>query len=346
MRYNVHTMEGGGSVRSLRIRQGAREARQILSEGNRLIGAHLSPSLILGALFALLPGMLTAFFVTRNLAPVINAWTQWFDGTLSTSKSWDNFLVLLQMTRQNTGLMGLGVTIVNLARSLFFKPFLLSALALLYNQRVSTVGTQPTLAAGRMVWNNTKNLIYVALACMLAEWFVGMLPTLVSGLLSAVAGILSFIPVLGTVAVTLAALFTELIPLLTDVAVSVVFCYVWITASCEGVTGFGALVRSWQLTRNAMHETVSSLFGLAIIRWIVVLALALLWFFFGRRMEIPLHVLLYAVYAANAIFTVLLGGVTCALYMRRPVNRGPEPGQFSHDGPDLSRLKRANLDGE
>ncbi len=333
-------------MRSLRLGESARDARRTLSAGWRLIGRNIAASLELGSMLSLLPALLTALLVVLSMAPLLDLWAAWAEGLFAGASGGTTLYAMLAVTRQRTALLSLPVTLLNLAGSLLLKPLLLSALALLYNGRVAALGVHPSVAALRMVWRNAKNLVLVALTCMLAEWFVQILPSMVSGLLSAVAGLLSFIPVLGTVAVWLAAILSEIIPLLTDVALTVVFSYVWIAASCEGVSGFGALVRSWQITRNAMRETVAALFGLALLRWAAVIVLGALWLFAGRPAGVPLTALIYAVYAIGAVFTVMLGAVTSALYLRRPVSRGPSYGQFHTGGPDIGRMKRANVDDE
>lgn len=331
-------------MRSLRIKDGARDARQVLSGAWQLIKSAPVPTLLLGGLLALLPALLRAFFASGSFQAVLASWELWIDGALSASSTTtDAFMGLVGQTMQQSGVLSLASSLLDLSTSLIFTPLLLSSLALLYNgfiEKDSRAALHAVTAAGK----NVRNLILVAVACMVAEWIVQMIPSIASGLLSLVANLLSWIPLLGTIAYVLAIVLSLLLSGLTDFAVVVIFCYVWICATCEGISGFGALVRSWQLTRNAMRETIYALLALTLLRWLVVLILALLWLFAGRPAGVPLAVLVYLAYGVGALFTVVLGPTTSALYQRRPVPGGPQPGQFRADGPDLRNMKRANLD--
>lgn len=329
-------------MRPLRIRAGIQEGRQVLSDAWRLQHTNLSQTLLLGFVLALLPCMLKAFLVTRAHASLLTLWTDWADAAVSDGQT-QGLTALIAVSLQQSGMTNLGITALDLLRSLVFSPLLLSSLALLYNGLVR-MAAHPALEAARTAAGHVKSLILVALACMLAEWFVQMVPSLANGLLSLLAELVSWIPVLGPVTAVLAAWLSVLISLLTDFAVIVIFCYVWICAACEGVSGFGALVRSWQLTRNAMHETIASLLMLTLLRWLTVVLFGLLWLFAGRRLGVPLAALVFAYYAISALYTVWMGAVTSALYQRRPSHRGPRPDQFRHSGPDLEHMKRANID--
>ncbi len=326
-------------MRSLRLRQGLREAGQGLREAASLARNNLAATLLLGLVLAVLPALLRAGLFISAQEALLADWEIWAGAIAA-----EDLTPLLNATMQGTGLVSLSSNLLDLATSLILSPVLLSALALLYNGYVHAKGPSAALEAAKRAGGNAKNLVVVALLCMLAEWFVQMVPSIASGLLSAVAGILSFIPLIGPIASVLAVVLSLLVSVLTDFAVTVIFCYVWICASCEGISGFGALVRSWQHTRNAMHETISTLLVLSLLRWLVIILLAILWLFVGLGLSIPLTALLYTVYAVNALHTVALGGVTTALYLRRPSSTwGPPPGSFS-SGPDLSRMKSANID--
>lgn len=330
-------------MRSLRIREGARKGRLVLGEAGRLIRNAPAATLELGLVLAILPALLKAFLLVRANGLLLDIWAGWVESLLGAAAPTDSLMVLLSMTLQQTGINNLWSSLLDLLKSLILSPLLLSSLALLYNGYVK-LGERAALEAASTAGRNVKGLIFVALACMLAEWIVQMVPSLASGILSLLAEMLSWIPVLGTVSAVLAIVLSILVSLLTDFAVIVIFCYVWICAACEGVPGFGALVRSWQLTRNALHETISALLMLTLLRWLSIAVLGLLWVFAARPLGIPLTALIYAAYAVSACFTVYLGATTSALYQRRPTHYGPRPGQFQQNGPNIQNMKRANID--
>lgn len=329
-------------MRKIRLKQGIGTSRQVLRESGRLMRVAPSATVSLGIILALLPALLRAFFLIRSQGSLLQLWEAWFDAFPGQSNLLDSFILMVNTTLVQSGRPGLWVTLLDLAKSLFFSPLLLSSLALLYNGFIFT-GKQAALSAVRTSFKNVRHLVLVALACMLAEWFAQMVPSLASGVLSLVAQLVSWIPVLGTVVSVLAAILSLLISLLTSLAVTVIFCYVWICAVCEGVSGFGALVRSWQLTRNAMRETIYTLLSLMALRGIAVLVFGLLWAFAGRALGIPLSVYVYIVYAIGAVYLVQIGAATSALYQRRPQHTGPAPGQFRTSRPDPDRMKRANI---
>lgn len=326
----------------VRVKDGLREGKHILQDAGRLMRAYPAATAGLGLALAMLPALLKAFLVVRAQEAMLGVWGGWLAALVS-GEGTGGFLSLVSLTLQQSGYMGLPVTLLDLLKSLILSPLLLSSLALLYNGYVSTFDRSP-FAAARQAARNVRDLIIVALACMLAEWLVQMVPSLVSGVLSLLAEMVSWIPFLGTLVYVLAVALSLLVSLLTDFAVIVIFCYVWICAVCEGVSGFGALVRSWQVTRNTMHQTIAALLSLLLLRWLLVLALGLLWLFALRPLGVPLAAVVYAAYAASALYTVALGAVTSALYQHRPLHGGPRPGQFRSGGPDLDNLKRANLD--
>lgn len=327
-------------MRSLRLRQGVRESRQALTEAASLAKANLSATALLGLVLALLPAMVQAALTCSSQATLISVWAGWVDALFSGGAPAEGLSSLLYVTMQQSGAATLWDSVVGLVDSLALTPLLLCALALTYNGYVRQAG-RPAFYAGQMAVRNIRNILLVALCLMFAEWFVEMVPSIVSGLLSAVAGLLSFIPVLGTIANVLAVALSLLVSLLTSFAVTVLFCYVWIYASCEGETGFGALARSWRLTRGAMHETIAALLGLILLRWVAVLALCLIWATAGRALGIPLKAVVYGSYAIGACYTVFLGATTSALYQQ---TSGAYPNRPHHTGPDFRRMKRANID--
>lgn len=331
-------------MRTIRLRDGVREARSVLADGRRLMRGALLATLVLGFVFAILPALLKGYLVVSAQGLKLQRWSAWIEQLMRGGERSQGLSEMIALTLQQTGSRDLWVMLLDFAKSLILTPLLLSSLALLYNgfilRRKGLAGLEAVRTAGKSV----KDLIIVALACMLAEWLVQMVPSVASGILSLLAEMLSWIPILGTIAQWLAVVLSLLITMLTDFAVIVIFCYVWIVAVCEGVSGFGALVRSWQLTRNAMHLTIASLLGLILLRMLAVVLLSILWLFAGRAVGIPLAALVYVVYAISGIFTVCIGAVTSALYQRRPVASGPRPGQFGPGGRDYANLKRANVD--
>ena len=330
-------------MRRLRVKEGVREARQVLSDAGKLMKGNLAATLELGLVLALLPALLRAFFAIRTHGALLGVWEGWANALMGTGTTPDSLTTMAAMTMRQSGTMSLASSLMDLASSLVLTPLLLSSLALLFNNFV-TAGEHPALSAAQGAGRNVRNLIFVSLACMLAEWFVQMVPSLASSVLSLLAGMLAWIPILGPIANVLAVILSVLISLLTDFAVVVIFSYVWICAACEGVPGFGALVRSWQLTRNAMHETISSLLAVTLLRWLTVLVLGVLWWFGGRALGMPLSGFMYVVYGVGALFSVLLGATTSALYQRRPTPGSPQPGQFRSNGPDINNMKSANID--
>ncbi|MDL2317544.1 hypothetical protein LJC74_00430 [Eubacteriales bacterium OttesenSCG-928-A19] len=330
-------------MRSIRIRKGVREARRTLFEAGRLLRIWPMATLLLGIVLAVLPALVKAFLMIRAQASLLEEWSLWIEARMSGRNPAGDLSSLTQATLQASGSMGLGVRLLDLSRSLMLLPVLYSSLALLYNGFIHS-RQRAGLKAARMAVTNVRSLVVVALICMVAEWFVQMVPSLASGLLSLLAGLLSWIPLLGAVAEVVSVVLSILLYTLTDFAVIVIFCYVWICAVCEGVSGFGALVRSWQLTRNATHETIFSLLALLLLRAMAIAVAALLWLFIGRPQGMALTSLLYITYAISALHPVFMAAAASSLYQRRPVTRDPQPGQFSSDSSDLNRMKRANID--
>lgn len=322
-------------MRSLRLREGFHGARRVHLQAWRLMRQAPLTTALLGAVLALLPSLLKAYFAVTQHYTLISRWESWFD-TFFRGNGIRGLVTLLTQTLQSTGQMSLGLWIVNTAQYLVLSPLLLSSLALLYNGGVSA--NDGALSTAKMALRNVRSLIIVALACALAEWFLQMVPSLANGLLSLLTGLLSWIPLLGTIARVLAVGLSILITLLTALAVTVIFCYVWICAACENVPGFGALVRSWQLTRNAMRETVFSLVLLILLRWGLVLLAGALCIALHALWGLPLFWLLYAFYAVSALYTVAMGAVTSALYQNRPIHSIYGPGR------GVQNMKRANID--
>lgn len=329
-------------MRSLRLREGAREGRQSLAEAIGLLRQWPLAALALGLVLAFLPAMVRAFLVVRANRELLALWEGYIGADASSAVS-QSLLDMIPLTLSRFGQAGLASTLLDLAKSLIFSPVLLASLALLFNGYIHAPN-RAALVAVKEAGRQFSKLIFVALVCMLAEWIVQMVPSIASGLLNLLTEMLSWIPVLGTIVGVLAVILSILISLLTDFAVIVIFCYVWICAACEGVPGFGALVRSWQLTRNNMHRTIAALLSLTLLRWLAVVIAGAIWLLLSRTLHLPLAGFLYVAYGIGAAYTVFLGAVTSALYQRRPLPSGPKPGQFRPGGPDLDTLKRANLD--
>lgn len=328
-------------MRPIGLKRGVREGRQVLGGALRLVRTHLAATVELGLVLALLPALLKALMLVRANGQLLGVWEGWIEAVFIGASA-ENPVALISMTLRQSGVLQLGISLLDLAKSLVLQPLLLSALALLYNGFIRQ-SDRMGIDAARTAAQRVKDLILVALACMVAVWFVQMIPSLANGILSLLADLLSWIPVLGDIATVLAVVLSLLVSLATDFAVVVIFCYVWISAACEGVSGFGSLVRSWQLMRNALHQTISALLGLTLLRWVVIIILALLWLFAGRAVGLPISSLVYAFHAVSAIYTVLMGAVTSVLYQQRPMHPGPRPDQFQRR-PSLENMKRANID--
>lgn len=327
----------------LRLGDGVREGRQAFSDATRLVREHLAATLLLGLVFALLPAFLRAFLLARHYTGLLAQWSVWVQALFSGGARSRTLLEMVTLTLRQSGQTTLPLVLSGLVASVL-SPFLLSTQALLYNGRVPVPlrGNQAVQAV-RTTWHHLRTLLYVALACIIAEWLVRMVPSIASGILSLLTEMLAWIPILGTIVSVLSVLLSVLVSLLTDFAVIVLFCYVWICATCEDVPGFGAVVRSWQITRNQMHRTIFSLLSLMLFRLGLIALLGLVWLLALRPLGVPAAFAVYAACAAQAVYTVLLGALTSGLYQRRPLSGGPQPGQFRGGGPDLGGMKRANL---
>lgn len=314
-------------MRSVRIGDGIREGWQTLGAAWRLIRQHWAATLPLWLLLALAPGILQAFLAGRAYSELFSAWYEWINAFMKTGQAIQPITSLLAQTYQASSAPSIWALLVSLAKSLLLSPLLLTALALLYNGYVL-----PTRKAGwvavKRAGQNVRNLVVVALVCMLANWLVQIIPALASNILTLLAELVSWIPVVGTAVGGLAAVLSVFVSLATDFAVIVIFSYVWICIACEGVSGFAAFVRSWQLTRNALHRTISSLLMLTLLRWAAVIVWAAAWILAGRPLGIPIEAVVYGFWGIAALHTVCMGAATSALYKRRPVHSAPQPGQF------------------
>ena len=326
-------------MRSLRIRDGVREARKVLSESGRLMGRWPIATLELGIVLALVPALLRALFASQAYAALLDDWMQWLSGATRTESG---FIAMVNETFAQSSPRDLGGGLVDMARSLILTPLLLCSLALLYNQLIAPSG-RAALDAVTRACRSVRRIILVAVACLIAEAIVQMVPSLITALLSLISDLFAFIPVVGTVVTVIAVILSVLVSLVTSFAVTVIFSYVWISAMCEGVSGIGSIVRSWQLTRNAMHESFSALLALTLLRWGVLLIVCLLWIWLGVPAGVSPVLMVYAFYITGALYTLCLGSVTSALYQRRPAPDAASPGQF-RARPDFDTMKRANID--
>lgn len=328
-------------MRPIGFKRGVRESRQVLGDALRLVRANLAAVVELGLVLALLPALLKSLMLVRANDQLLGVWAGWIESVFN-GISTESPAALMQMTLRQSGVLQLGTGLLDLANTLVLQPLLLSALALLYNGFIRQ-SDRMSIDAARTAAQRVKDLVLVALTCMIAAWIVQMIPSIANGILSLLAELLSWIPIIGSIVLVLSVVLSLLISLVTDFAVVVIFCHVWISAACEGVSGFGSLVRSWQLVRNALHRTISALLGLVILRWAAVLILILLWLFAGRIAGLPLSSLVYAFYIVTSVYTVLMGAVTSVLYQQRPMHGGPRPDHFQRR-PDLETMKRANID--
>lgn len=327
-------------MRNLHIRDGAKEAARNLRGAWGLVKQHPAATVALGFALSVLPQVFRGLLRMDALSSLLSTWERWASGALSQQ----SLTLLINTTLQSGGRMAFGTTMWDLIVSLALTPLLLSSLALCFNGFVRASGYGEAVESVRTAGRGVKNLVIISLLCMLAAWFSQVVPSIASGLTSAAAGILSFIPIVGTIADILAIALSLLVSLLTDFALTVVFVYVWICAACEGIPGVGALVRSWQYTRNAARETVSSVLALALLRWLTVLALGALWYFAGRRIGVSLQALVLLTYAVGGLHGIALGATTSALYQNRTgygvhAYADREPIDFAH-------MKRANLDDD
>lgn len=313
------------NLRSIRLREGARTAGTILADAGWLARGSLSSVLPLGALLALLPALLRAGLIVSSRRGLLSLW----EALLMGRGAGEGFFALLSATLQ-TAMTGFEYTLLEAVKSLLLTPLLLASLALVFNRYASA-----PLPALRQTLAAVKRLVLVALALWVADWFAGIAPSIISGLLAAVAGLLSFIPILGTVAAIVATALSLAASLLTDFAVNVLFLYVWIAAACESVGGFSALARSWQITRLSLRDTIAALLGLMVCKWLALLLCGAIWYIFGRFFGLSITALIYAAAAVYAVFLVMLGALASALYLRRPASSSYIP-------PNFGRMKRAN----
>jgi len=330
-------------MRSLHIKEGIRQAKKVLKDAGRLAGTSLPATAMLALSLAVLPALLKALLLSSSQAAYLSVWEGWLSALFSGRSPAESLVSMAYQALGRPGLHDPALGALDLAVSLLLTPLLLSALSLLYNGFVPRSKSQ-AFDAVRRALASVRALVLVALACMLAEWLAQVVPSTVSGLLYSVAGLLSFIPFVGQAAAWLSVLLSLLVSALTDFLVSVVFCYVWISASCEGVSGLGALVRSWQLTRLSLRETIASLAVLLLLRWAATVALFLLWLFAGRALHVPIQLLVYGGFALSGLYTAALGPVASALYLRRPASHGPFGGRPAGAGPNFDHMKRANVD--
>ena len=327
-------------MRGSRIRKGAAEAMGALCEAGRLMRGAFSQTLLLALCLGVVPFLLRGFFFVRSQGTLLSVWEGWLGTALSGGCPAEGLLSMLAVTMRQAGFTSLSATLLDLAVSLLITPLLLSSLALLYNGFIRRDSEQAAIESVRLAWSNRRGLVVVALVCMAAEWFAQIVPSLASGILSLLAELLSFIPLLGSVAAVLAVLLSVLVSLLTSFCVAVAFCYVWICASCEGAGGLQALTRSWRLTRGATRATILALVGLMLAKWAVFILLGLLWLVAGRALAIPLSALIFCAYAVSGLYTAVLGATASALYLRRPVD---VTGSGRQGGSPLDALKSANI---
>lgn len=326
----------------MRLKDGTRGAGQVFGDACGLIRRNPWATAMLWAVLALLPGLLRCFLILRAQASLVSLWTVWLSQPTAADVQTYSLAALVAYSLRMSDKIGLPALLVEIARLLVLSPLLLSSQALVYNGYV-IAGKRAGLQAVRLAGGKVRDLVIVALICSLAQWLAQMIPSIASGLLSLVAGLLSWIPFVGSAVNVIAVVGSLLVSVVVDFAILVIFCYVWICAACERVTGLGALVRSWQLTRNAPRQTVASLVALTLVRWLAVAVCGALWYWVGRGAGVPLQTFLYAVYVLGAIYTGMMGAVTSALYQRRPVHGGPSPGQFRSGGAPVDQMKRANL---
>ncbi|MEG0766184.1 MAG: hypothetical protein RR482_00570 [Clostridia bacterium] len=323
------------------IQNAAQTAGGVLHRAFALLRLEWRASVVLGLVFSLLPGMLSAWMGWRAMAGVYAGWEQvlhaWMDGY----QPQVDLQALLYQTMSGTAYAGLGRSLIGLAASLLLTPILQGALALTYHGRLEQ-GQWPMIAAVRQAASQWSRLAVVALASMAAGWMVSMLPSALGGLVSAVAGLLSFIPFVGYLITILSGLIMLLLNVAASFAVSVLLCYIWQVAICEGIGGFGALVKSFVFTRTDLRRTAYSLGALMLMRWGAYLALGLAWFLLFWQAGASLHVLMGMAVVVESIFLVL-GALTAAvLYAQHPLRGGN-----GYDAPVRpQRMKSANLDNE
>lgn len=330
-------------MRSLQIRQGFRTARAVHREGRSLIRSAPLPTLLLGIVLAVLPALLKGFFTIQRQSDLHTLWTYTLDSLFAGTPANGTVTGMVQVTLAQSGRIGIWALLTDAARSLVLTPMLLTSLALVYNGYAGNDANGIKTALQKTA-ANVRNLIIVALVCLLAQWIVQMLPSIVSGFLNLLTEMLAWIPILGPIAAILSVILSVLVTLATDFAVVVIFCYVWICVACENASGFGALVRSWQLTRNAMRETIFSLLWLVVLRALAVLVAALLCIAGYWLASVPLIVFLYVVYAISGLFTAYTAAITSALYHRRPHTGSPWTGRFQNRKDNVVNMKRANID--
>ena len=239
----------------------------------------------------------------------------------------------LQAGGRNTLLYGL-LSLVSVLAAL---PLLGASQAMLYNghAREDSAGFDVLRDVARAI----RPLMLTALLCMLGTWLIEIIPSLVSGLFSAVAGLLSLVPVVGEILKIASILLTLVLNGAAQAAAAVLFCYVWISAGCEGVGGKGAVLRSLTLVRQQMESTLCAVIGILLLRWALTAAAGILWVIAYAVLGLPAAVLVYAGGILTAAQSVAMGLIASALYQGRSLQ-----GYGFYSGrPDIDRMKSANL---
>lgn len=315
----------------MRTGSGFRKGTSALFDALKLIGQSPMPSFMLFAVVLLVPTLLHGALFAETNQHLLSLWTPYF-ASAAGGKTLADFSSLGITTMLANSYASLPGLLIGGAMALFFTPMLLSSLSLLYTQMQ---GAKPFVIL-KKVLSMAKQLAFVALCCALAEYFLDMVPSILHGLLSAVLGILSLLPFVGNFINIISLCLTLLIMVLMDVLAISLFAYVWIATACEGLSGFSAVIRSFQLFRSSMAETLWShlLLRLCIQAIGLVLAIA-----FAAVLQVDgIMPTVMCLFVLSSLSTFLRGALSVSLYQR---NAHPQP---SGGGPDVSRLKRANID--
>lgn len=324
------------------IKRGIREAKNMHRTCIRMIKRFGSPVIEMTLVLAVVPALFQAYLYAHDNSALLAAWDAWHAAFVSGNTPKDQFIPLVLATMQGAQGGGNGAWLYSLLYSLFLVPLIFSATALLFNGYASNTAERPSVSTTRMALSKARKLVLVAILCMLAQSFLRLLPEIAAGLVSAIAGLLSFIPFIGAVSVEISVVFSVLVSLATDFAIATLFCYVWICAVCEDCGGFSAITRSIFYVHGNMHETIATLLTYMLCRWLLVLVIGGLWFFVGASSGVSFQALVYLYYCVEAVSVVWLAALTCTLYqgIRNNTNRGRSS---VSEPPNLDQMKRANI---
>lgn len=329
-------------MQSLRLRDGVREARGMFAASFQLIKRFSPAALEVIAALVLLPALLRAYMYIDSNRVLLSAWDEWFSAVFSGGTPRERLFVLALRTLQEAPANGNGSGVLALVNALFLLPLFYSTTALLLNGYVASGTDRLSVAASKMALLRSGKLVIAALICMLAKSFLSFLPSIVTGLFSAIAGLLSFLPFIGAISVEISVVFSIAVSLVTDFVINALLCYVWICVTCEGSPGLHAVAQSFYYLRANARATIATLLAFTLCKWLVYVGVGLLWLVLGRGVGMSLDALVYCFYAVEAVFLGWFAALTSALYQGKGPG-APRDGASPNTPPNLDQMKRANI---